>query len=276
MKRIIEEGVRVEECVLGNRNWIRLHSSIKNCRFGDNIFIGFYSNIQNTSLGQGIQIASNVSCGRLTKDRVIIEDFVWIGAQAIIDPGVVIHKGAVVGARTHVTQDVPEFSIIRFDKVKQKNVVYPRNIDMDKAPELGTIFDYFFEKQNEKCGIHEGVDGNYISTSLSNEMSYLGKSNIFIGGFNGGVAIGDKVTIGDMNIFEGAGKIYIGENSVIGNNNHILSNSHDYKKLSLPMTFASVRIGRNVVIGDNVLVFPGISISDNTEIPSGSIVLHDI
>ena len=43
---------------------------------------------------------------------VAIEDDAWIGAGAIILPGVTIHKGAIVGAGSVVTKDVPPYSIV--------------------------------------------------------------------------------------------------------------------------------------------------------------------
>lgn len=46
------------------------------------------------------------------KKEPIIEDDVWIGTDAIILPGVTIHKGAVVGANAVVTKDVPAYAIV--------------------------------------------------------------------------------------------------------------------------------------------------------------------
>lgn len=43
---------------------------------------------------------------------VVIEDNVWIGESACILPGVTIGKGAIVGALSVVTKDVPPFSIV--------------------------------------------------------------------------------------------------------------------------------------------------------------------
>lgn len=48
----------------------------------------------------------------VTTASVVIEDYVFIGARAIILPGVRIKKGAVVGAGAVVTKDVPEFTIV--------------------------------------------------------------------------------------------------------------------------------------------------------------------
>lgn len=44
--------------------------------------------------------------------RVVIEDDAWIGAGAILLPGVRIGRGAVVGALSVVTGDVGEFTIV--------------------------------------------------------------------------------------------------------------------------------------------------------------------
>ncbi len=42
---------------------------------------------------------------------VEIEDFVWIGARAIILPGVKIGKGAVIAANSVVTKNVPPMTL---------------------------------------------------------------------------------------------------------------------------------------------------------------------
>ena len=43
---------------------------------------------------------------------VIIEDFVWCGANVTILPGVIIGEGAVIGACSVVTKDVPSCAIV--------------------------------------------------------------------------------------------------------------------------------------------------------------------
>lgn len=42
---------------------------------------------------------------------IIIEDYVWIGGKTIVLPGVRIGKGAVIGAGSVVSKDIPPFSI---------------------------------------------------------------------------------------------------------------------------------------------------------------------
>jgi acetyltransferase-like isoleucine patch superfamily enzyme len=45
-------------------------------------------------------------------DSIIVRYGAWIGARAIILPGVTIGRNAVVGAGSVVTRDVPEFSVV--------------------------------------------------------------------------------------------------------------------------------------------------------------------
>ncbi|MCW3786766.1 acyltransferase [Plebeiibacterium sediminum] len=47
-----------------------------------------------------------------TKGPIIIKDDVWIGANSVILDGVNIGKGAVIGAGSVVSHDVPEYSIV--------------------------------------------------------------------------------------------------------------------------------------------------------------------
>jgi len=42
---------------------------------------------------------------------VIINDHAWIGARAIIQPGVEIGEGAIVGSGAVVTKNIPDFEI---------------------------------------------------------------------------------------------------------------------------------------------------------------------
>ena len=44
--------------------------------------------------------------------EVVIKDYVWIGARAMILPGVTLNEGAVVGAGSVVTKDVPAYTIV--------------------------------------------------------------------------------------------------------------------------------------------------------------------
>jgi galactoside O-acetyltransferase len=74
-------------------------------------------------------------------------------------------------------------------------------------------------------------------------------------------------------------KIYIGEETLIGPNVTLCTTGHpaypEYREMcahySLP-----IKIGRNVWIGANSVVLPGVSIGDNSVIGAGSVVTRDI
>lgn len=72
----------------------------------------------NVFLAPGV-IISAVTHPLLAKDRrqllgktTVLEDDVWVGAGAVILPGVTVHKGAVIGAGAVVTSDVPENTVV--------------------------------------------------------------------------------------------------------------------------------------------------------------------
>lgn len=95
-----------------------------NIRLGKNVLINsncFFLDSTTITIGDHVMIGPNVTIvtpnhsrdpverrrvGTISKP-VLIKDDVWIGAGAIILPGVTIGEGAVVGAGAIVTKDVP-------------------------------------------------------------------------------------------------------------------------------------------------------------------------
>ena len=103
--------------VIGNNNYIGEFGNIRAA--GGKVVIG-----NNNLIAQHVtMIATNHKFSKNTpikeqgwssdgKNYVVIEDDVWIGANCVILPGVTIHKGAVIGAGSVVTKDVPEYTIV--------------------------------------------------------------------------------------------------------------------------------------------------------------------
>ena len=67
------------------------------------------------------------------EEKIIINEDVWIAANAVVLPGVIIGRGAIIGAGAVVTKDVPPFAIVggvpakiikyRFDEKTRKKAM---------------------------------------------------------------------------------------------------------------------------------------------------------
>jgi acetyltransferase-like isoleucine patch superfamily enzyme len=68
---------------------------------------------------------------------VIIEDYAWIGARAMVLPGVRLGKGCVVGAGAIVTRNVAEYAIVAGVPAK---VIGERNRNLDYSPRYTPYF----------------------------------------------------------------------------------------------------------------------------------------
>lgn len=92
-------------------------------RIGNNVNISHYSIIQTLTHDPQSQ---SFTC---QEKPVTIGDYVWIGARAIICPGVTIGEGAVIAAGAVVTKDVPPYAIVggnpaRYIKNRTKELHY--------------------------------------------------------------------------------------------------------------------------------------------------------
>jgi maltose O-acetyltransferase len=107
---------------------IKIHNK-ENVSIGNNCSLNAFVHIWGgggLEIGDNVMIASHVSINTITHDynkevirfapniykSVIIEDDVWIGSSAIIMPGIRIGQGAVIGAGSVITKDVPSRAII--------------------------------------------------------------------------------------------------------------------------------------------------------------------
>lgn len=86
-------------------------------------------------IGNDVNFSANVSiytvqhnhrdpffaCNQLGNMEVVIDDYVWVGPNVIILPGVHIGKGAVCAAGCVVTQDVQPFSVVAGIPAKKVN-----------------------------------------------------------------------------------------------------------------------------------------------------------
>ena len=94
-----------------------------NSGIGHNALLGAVKIGDDVMMGPDVIILSRDHCfnsrllpmrlqGKTEDKPVVIDDDVWIGARAIILPGVHIVRGAIVGAGAVVSKDVPEYAIV--------------------------------------------------------------------------------------------------------------------------------------------------------------------
>lgn len=117
------------------------YTDVKNAELsiGDFCYIGEYNNIRaaggKITIGNNCAISQHVTlvCSNhgidkgtlIQKQRwstqnnfITIGNDVWIGANSVVLPGVTIHDGAVIGAGSIVTKDVPENAIVAGNPAK--------------------------------------------------------------------------------------------------------------------------------------------------------------
>jgi acetyltransferase-like isoleucine patch superfamily enzyme len=140
-----------------------------NTKIGNYTYIGFNCVITKSEIGRYASIADNVTIGpgehkinkistsglfyengykEVTEKDCTIGNDVWIGVDCIILRGVKIGNGAIIGANSVVTKDIPEFAIsvgnparvikYRFNKKKIKVIKKSNwwNYDLEKAKKI--------------------------------------------------------------------------------------------------------------------------------------------
>ncbi len=92
------------------------------------------------------------------------------------------------------------------------------------------------------------------------------------------ISIGSHSHIGERAHLRGSGKIVIGDWCQIANHVIITTGNHkmDGGLYYGNVAFADVIIGRNVWIGSNAIITPGVNIGDNSVIAAGAVVTRDV
>ena len=103
-----ESGIKIGNSTSFNRNTMIQGSG--GVTIGDNVLVG--PGVIIWSSGHEYSGMGPIRGQPLTFAPVVIEDDVWIGAGAIILPGVTIGKGSVVGAGSVVRKNVPPMAVV--------------------------------------------------------------------------------------------------------------------------------------------------------------------
>lgn len=102
----IGDGTMINRmCHIGSINEVKIG---KNCLIGSNVMIIDHSHGNNTYTELLIHPAKR---NLYSKGTIIINDRVWIGEQVLILPDVTIGEGAIIGAGSVVTKDIPPYCV---------------------------------------------------------------------------------------------------------------------------------------------------------------------
>lgn len=103
-----QAGITIgNNCFLGEYNVIRGQGGV---HIGNGVYTG--PMVQMVAVNHVYQDANRpIREQGITAQGIVIEDDVWIGANATIVDGVTIGKGSIIGAGSVVTRDIPPYSI---------------------------------------------------------------------------------------------------------------------------------------------------------------------
>lgn len=122
----IREFVTVHDSEIGDGCRVYEGSSIKKSRISEDVDINSGTYIENAEIGTNVQIGPNCSVVGVTHeltqhgmefrddifDRIILHEGVFIGANAVIAPGVELGERTVISAGATVTHDIGSEKIV--------------------------------------------------------------------------------------------------------------------------------------------------------------------
>lgn len=148
-KNIIIEGSNFE---CNNPSKVKLDEYIyvgRNCKFygigeisiSKNVIIGNDTKILTSSHNYNGEMIPYDTTVIPNKEKVIIEKNVWIASYVIILPGVKIGEGAVIGAGSVVTKDVPKLAVVAGNPAKV--IKYRNNEEYDNLVKNNKLYLYY-------------------------------------------------------------------------------------------------------------------------------------
>ncbi|GGK59883.1 acyltransferase [Haloarcula sebkhae] len=123
----IREFVTIHDAEIDDGVQIYEGASIKKATIHGPTDINANAYVENATVGESVQIGPNASIVGVTHDltdagmefqndtfdETVIENGAFVGAGAVVLPGVTVGENAVVGAGTTVTEDVPSETVVR-------------------------------------------------------------------------------------------------------------------------------------------------------------------
>lgn len=134
----IGKNVRLNNCDLNYHTRIAEFATIQDAKIGEYSSVGRYAKVVYTEIGKFCAISWDVTINAISHphdnlsisafpyvpyvgnfvvertqsySKVTIKNDVWIGANSVIMPGVIIGNGAIIGAGAVVTKNIPDYAI---------------------------------------------------------------------------------------------------------------------------------------------------------------------
>jgi acetyltransferase-like isoleucine patch superfamily enzyme len=129
----------------------------------------------------------------------------------------------------------------------------------------------------ESCWISTGTINGEIR--FDNDVFIAHRCTIT--GHGGKILLGNHVHISRNSYLNGIGDIEIGNDTMIGPNSVLISGTHNYNNVNIPIRLQEgeklkIRIENDVWLGASVNIMPGVTIGKGTVIGSGAVVTSDI
>lgn len=172
-----------------------------------------------------------------------------------------------------------------------------KNMDLEKflehvndelpIPKASNTHEYMIKLSNEAMKITTKLNNSYNTPREIRELfseltdkpvdDSFGMFPPFYTDCGKNITIGKNVFINSGCCFQDQGSITIGDGAFIGHNVVIATLNHDFNPKERSTTHPSkVVIGKNVWIGANATIVPGVTIGDNSVIAAGAVVTKDV
>lgn len=139
----IREYVTIHHSTVGDDCKIYEHASIKKSHIDGPADINAGTYVENADVGSNVQIGPNCSVVGVTHEltadgmvfgddifqRIILHEGVFLGANAVVGPGVEIGEHSVIAAGATVTRDVRAEMLVRGTEPNQKRVALREWLD---------------------------------------------------------------------------------------------------------------------------------------------------
>jgi acetyltransferase-like isoleucine patch superfamily enzyme len=153
-----EKPVKIEKKVLYKIGKVNMHNAYVDDLIPQAVTIGenFVASLNSMIIAHDASLYNHIKKHRV--EKIIIGDNVFLGAGAIILPGVTVGDGAIIGAGSIVTKDIQPYTVVAGNPAKYMCTV---NEYVKKCEERNVLFDTpksfkkYYENSLSQVEIHE-------------------------------------------------------------------------------------------------------------------------